>query len=152
MKETEAKIYEVGFHIIPSLTEEKVKEEYDSIKNLILAREDSELISEGLPQPKNLSYPISKTYKAEKNTYSRAYFSWIKFSANPEQIVDIKKELDDRELVLRYLIINTVRENTLVGGIEDSGTKSDKATEEKKEINEENLKSIDESIDELVLQ
>jgi hypothetical protein len=40
----------------------------------------------------------------------------MKYEIETEKISEIKKALDESESVLRYLLITTVRENTLVGG------------------------------------
>ncbi len=53
-RETEKKVYEATFHIVPTLTSEEVKAEFDVIKKIILDKEESEFISEGLPTIRNL--------------------------------------------------------------------------------------------------
>lgn len=152
MNETEMKVYEAGFHITPNLSEEDIRGEYEAIRKLIQANEGTEIISEGLPTLKNLAYTISKTFKAQKSTYTRAYFAWIKFATTPEQVIDIKKELDEREHIIRSLVIGTVRENTLVGKPEGENERTDKnANQTSDEQTEESLASLDKTIDDLVV-
>ncbi len=148
-RETEKKIYEAAFHLVPNFTPEDIRAEYDAIKKFILDKEEAEFISEGLPTIKNLAYSLSKTVKAQKSTYTRAYFCWLKFAAYPDQVLEIKTELDERPTVIRHLIINTVRESTLVGKEEEKS--EDESSKDEVETVDE-LESLDKTIDDLVVQ
>jgi hypothetical protein len=46
----------------------------------------------------------------------KGYFGWIKFQLSSENIDSVKKFLDNNVDVLRYLLIKTVKENTLLNG------------------------------------
>lgn len=137
--ELEAKVYEIGFHIVPNISPENVKSEFEAVKKVVSNNEGSSFITEGLPVLKTLTYTISKEVKAVKSKYDEAYFAWIKFTALPNQIEEIKKELDQMDSIIRYLIISTVRENTMVA-------KAEAAKESPV------LEDIDKTIDELVIQ
>ena len=110
--EEELKVYELGFHIIPSISVENVGAEFSKVKSLI-EKEGGLFISEDFPKLRPLAYEISKTVKAIKNTYDKAYFSWIKFEALAEKVPEIKKAMDANDKVLRFLIIKTIKESTL---------------------------------------
>lgn len=136
-------IYEVGYHLIPTLAEEAVPAEAEKVK-AIIAAEAGEVISEANPELKNLAYPVSKTVRAIKSNYAKAYFGWVKFSATPEAILKIKVVLDASDTVLRHLIVGTVKESTLMADKEKRPTTRPEPAKEK--ANEE---AIDKAINEL---
>lgn len=148
VEETEAKVYELGFHIVPTIGEDGVKNEFDAVKKMIGEVKGSSLISEGAPELRTLAYTLSKTVKAVKTNYSQAYFGWIKFTANPDQIDSVKRSMEDRDSIIRYIIISTVRENTLVKDEEETEDGEERGDERAPKIAED----IDKTIDELVVQ
>ena len=135
----ESKIYEASYHLIPTLAEEIVPAEADKIKSFIVSL-GGEVISEAAPEMKTLAYPISKTVRAIKSNYNKAYFTWIKFSLTPESVEKLKAMFDASETVIRYLIVSTVKESTLLADKESKRTGKPAADQEE----------IDKSIDELV--
>jgi hypothetical protein len=62
----------------------------------------------------NLAYEIPKTLKAQKKWYETAYFGWVKFELDSSKLAVFEKFVKELEETLRYLIVKTVRENTLV--------------------------------------
>jgi len=114
-KTDSSKIYEIGYILVASLPEEKIGEEVASLKDL-LVKNESEVISSEDPILIDLAYSMVKVVSTERQKYSRGYFGWIKFEGEPEALVAIKKVLDLSPSMLRYIIIKTVRENTLLNG------------------------------------
>ncbi len=108
--EGEPKIYEVGFHIIPTITTEDVGAEFTKVKSAI-EEKGGKPFSEDFPKVKPLAYAISKIDRGVKHTYDKAYFSWIKFEADPAAVADIKKALESVGSILRFIIIKTIKEN-----------------------------------------
>ena len=45
---------------------------------------------------------------------SNAYFGWVKFELPGETIGKIKTELDALDSLIRFLLVKTVRENTMI--------------------------------------
>lgn len=111
---TAGTVYEVGFHIVPAVSPEKLPAEVDAIKALLDGNKAT-IISEEFPKLRNLTYTMVKVIGPVRNKYDTAYFGWIKFEAGVEEILEIKKGMDANEKVLRYLLIKTARENTLYG-------------------------------------
>jgi ribosomal protein S6 len=105
-------VYELGFHFVPTLSEDEAMVKFSHLKSLV-EKKGGTFISEETPHMINLAYEISKTVKAQKKHYSSSYFGWVKFEIDAEKIASLEKEVKDFEPVLRYLIIKTVRENTL---------------------------------------
>jgi ribosomal protein S6 len=153
----ELKVYELGFHIVPSVSMENVGVEFTKVKS-ILEKEGGTFITEEFPRIRPLAYKISKTVRAVKNTYDKAYFGWIKFQVPAEKIPEIKKAMDANDSVLRFIIIKTVKESTLFtpkpSYLRSDPSKIAKRNKEEKEkaqtspISEEDL---DKTIEDLVI-
>ena len=99
-----------------------------------------------------------KVVGTDRHKASSGYFGWIKFEMTTEDVEKVKKALDADPTTLRYLIIKTVRENTLLNG------KMKLQKEEKVMRDDDNLEDapadvvketapeeVDKSIDELVV-
>ncbi len=111
-REERLKVYELGFHFVPTLSEDDVTVKFSELKSFV-EKLGGEFISEDAPKPISLAYDISKTVKAVKKWYKNAYFGWVKFTLVPEDIEALEKQVKEFEPVLRYLLIGTVRESTL---------------------------------------
>ncbi len=48
-----------------------------------------------------------------RNKYDTGYFGWTKFSMSPEEVLELKKKLDLDPKIIRFLILKTVKENTI---------------------------------------
>jgi ribosomal protein S6 len=112
-KETE--IYEVGYHIMPSVPEEKLPLEVSAILSAIVSKNGGVIISSDAPAKIELAYTMAKKVGATRHKCDEAYFGWFKFEMSPDNINALKAFLDAQDNVLRFLLIKTVRENTLVG-------------------------------------
>lgn len=110
--DAETQIYEVGFHIVPSIEETNLGKEVDIIKSLI-EKNGGAFISEEFPKKTTLAYTVFKNIDGKIQKFDTAYFGWIKFEMKTDSILNVKEETDLNKNVLRYLIIKTVRESTL---------------------------------------
>ena len=106
------KIYEVGFLIIPSVSEEKLADEMTSIRQEI-ENPGGIVISEEFPKMRPLTYAMIKEVGAKSYKFSSAYFGWIKFELPQGALSLFRDAIKTREFLLRFLLIETVRENTL---------------------------------------
>ena len=107
------KVYELGIHILPTLSEADVLVEFSKIKSNI-EKLEGEIISESEPRMFKLAYEIPKTIKAQKRWYETAYFGWVKFELDASKLAVFDKFVKELENTLRYIIVKTVKENTLV--------------------------------------
>jgi len=110
-----SKIYEIGYLLVSSLPDEKIPGEVQEIKQVI-TKAEGEIISSEDPILIDLAYPMVKVVSATRQKYSRGYFGWVKFEGEPASLETIKKTLDLSSTILRYIIVKTVRENTLLNG------------------------------------
>ena len=150
--------YEIGYHIAPSVSIENLPNEEESIKSFI-TKEGVVIISEEFPKLRELAYSISKVMGGAKRNFDTAYFGWIKFDAGEAPVAKIKKFLDENENILRFLLINTVRENTLFSPkIQDAVLAKEETKPVKKDSPEKEIKSpisqeeLDKTIDKLIAE
>jgi ribosomal protein S6 len=109
---SEPKIYELGFLIVASMSEEKLPEAVSKIK-AVIEEEGGLFITEEYPKSRPLSYEMAKKVDVKRTVFKQAYFGWAKFELNPERLSIIKKRLEENPEILRFLLIKTVRESTL---------------------------------------
>ncbi len=160
-KEGGVQVYELGYHIVSTVAEENLPKEVETLKAIVL-KDGGSLISEGEPKLINLAYSMTKSVADIKKKFNTAYFGWLKFETKSELMPMIKKAVDANPNVLRYLLIKTVRENTLytpklnVRAVskEEIPVKTKKSikTEETKVSSKKDLEDIDKSIEELVAE
>lgn len=153
----EGHIYEVGFHILPTVSEEELQNAVSKLRDAI-TRGDGVIFAEDFPKMRDLAYDIKKRVETKILRFNKAYFGWMKFESLPSFIAKIKEELQNDKNVLRFIIVNTVRENTMHtpkapmvsrnGGAEEVKIANQVDPEEKAEVSEE---EIDKSIDELLV-
>jgi len=111
-QETDPRIYEVGYLLVPTIKEEEILIVYGKLKELIFSF-GGELISDEMPKMMNLAYLMLKTSQNIRNKFDSAYFGWMKFNMDPEKVLELKKKLDLDSNIIRFLIIKTVKENTI---------------------------------------
>lgn len=157
-KNIDSKVYEVGFLLVPTLSEEEMPAVYGDMKGLISIL-GGEVISDEMPKMIDLAYTMKKTIQNIKNRFDTAYFGWTKFYMEADKIADLKKKLDFDPKVIRFLITNTVKENTIAtkkfasreGGYRRKApvAKTENSTEEVVPINE---KEVDKEIDAMIAE
>ena len=144
----EPRVYEVGYHILPIVGESDLDAEVNLIRETVV-KNGGELIKEGSPRLIDLAYPMTKVIENKRNEFSRGYFGWIKFAVTPEATFEIKKALDNHANILRFIMISTVREDTIVGEIPTATESKEKPKVDEGEINKEELdKQIDDMVSE----
>ena len=97
--DSDAQLYELGFTISPSLTEEEAKEFHQKIKGEAQVL-GAFIDEEGSIEKRRLSYPIKKVREA--------YFGFFKFIFSPQKFADLKTKMNVPN-VLRFLLIKTRR-------------------------------------------
>lgn len=147
-------VYEVGFHLVPTVGDDGVAAVVEKIR---AALGDAELINEHFPQKMALAYVIERAAAGRREKYAESYFGFIKFALDREAIPAFEQALRAMKEVLRYLLIETVREDISAlprravfssDRLEGETLKKPAAAEEKKgEVSEADL---DKSIEALV--
>jgi ribosomal protein S6 len=148
------KIYEVGYLLLPTIPEEHLATEVQTIKSLIEKHEGT-FITEDFPKLRTLAYAMVKPASGVNHKFDKAYFGWIKFEINPGAIPVIQKDLERNTNVLRFMVISTVRENTMTTPkavfrpAAEGATPEEGAEEPKEKMTEEEM---DKTIDNLVVE
>ena len=107
------RIYEVGYHIIPTVKEEDLEKVVGEVRSVI-EKNGGSFIAEGAPSLIKLSYAMKAHAGAgdKKLEYDRAYFGWVKFEANVAIVSALSETLKANPNFLRSIIWKTVREDT----------------------------------------
>ncbi|MFA6251051.1 MAG: 30S ribosomal protein S6 [Candidatus Paceibacterota bacterium] len=151
-KETRMSVYEVGYIMVPTIAEEALGEEVTLFKDMF-TENGAVFISDEYPKLIELAYEMSRSINNKKQKFTTGYFGWVKFECSTVDAKIIKDILEKNEKLVRYLMIKTVRENTMsvkrAYGKQDGGRRRPvQKTEEVEKINEE---TIDKEIDALVV-
>lgn len=104
-------VYELGYLILPSIPEDKLKDVVSLIRKVIITQDGLDIDGES-PLKQDLAYSMSKTIGASRYVVSDAYLGWIKFEAEPAKILAIKDGVEKIGEVLRFLLIKAPRETT----------------------------------------
>lgn len=146
-------IYEVGYLILPTVGEDTLAPEVSKLKETLTGA-DAKVIADEYPALIALQYEMVKRIDTKNVRFDKGYFGWIKFEAEGADLQKIKKQLDLNKMILRYLIISTVRENTLSSKKSVASILSSRSTKPVAIVKEETLPidevAVDQEIDRLV--
>ncbi len=149
-------VYEVSYLLLPSLAVEQVPAKSLSLKEVI-KKVGGELISDEDAILVDLAYPMTKVVTTVRHKVNKGYFGWIKFAIPSESetetkgIEEVKKNFDADNEILRYLIIKTVRENTLINGKMKLVKKARREDSSEEVVEEEvSVDSVDDVVEEKV--
>lgn len=106
------RVYEVGYILAPTISEEELPLNYGNLKELV-ASFDGQIISDEMPKMITLAYQMLKVVANVRSKFTTGYFGWIKFEMDPQKVLELKKKLDLNPNIVRFLIIKTVKENTI---------------------------------------
>ena len=109
IREETGLVYELGYHLLPTLSDEEVLKEAQSFKTLV-EKSGGSLVGDEAPKQMALAYTMVKKQEGKNAKFDTSFFGWIKFEINAEDVLSIKEEVDQNKNVLRFLIIKTVRE------------------------------------------
>lgn len=111
-QEKGGRIYELAYHFVPTIAEESVAATLGTLKAM-LEENGAEFINVETPKMMELAYEMSRTIDNKKTWFDHAYFGWIKFEIDPANLKAVEEKLERDETIIRYMIIKTVRENTI---------------------------------------
>ncbi len=103
--DTEPKIYEIGYLLVPFIPAEAVGEAVTKeIKAKILALGGT-VTSEMDPVMTKLAYTVRKTIANKINKFNDAYFGALRFKLPADRTITLKEELRKSDQLLRFLLI-----------------------------------------------
>ncbi len=161
-EENELTVYELGYHLLPTIVDDETAKEVVEIKS-VLEKQGAVFIAEEAPKTTTLAYTIVRTEGGKRHKFNSAYFGWVKFEMSAENISEIEKTFRANENILRFILIKTVKESTLMPKrifLEKTKTPATHLTKPvmkasvKKEIQADPIskKELDEKIEELVVE
>lgn len=106
-----SRIYEVGYHIVPTVAEENAEKIVGDIRGII-EKAGGSFIAEGAPALTRLAYLMDSKVGDKRVPEDRGYFGWIKFEAAISAAGALDQALKANASILRYIIFKTVREET----------------------------------------
>ncbi|HEY4522307.1 MAG TPA: 30S ribosomal protein S6 [Candidatus Paceibacterota bacterium] len=105
------RVYEIGYHIIPTVAEDGLEKIVGNIRSLI-EQGGGSFIAEGAPALMRLSYGMGAREGDKKVEHDRGWFGWIKFESSPEIVLVLENALKADQNILRHIVFQTVREET----------------------------------------
>ena len=112
LEEANGRVYEVGYLLVPTIPEENVPIVFGNLKELVSSL-GGIAISDDMPKMMPLAYSMVKVVANVRNKWSTAYFGWVKFTMDSDKVLELKKKLDLDPNFIRFLILKTVKENTI---------------------------------------
>ena len=84
-QENDARVYELGYLLMPTIKEEDVPVSYGNLKELVSSFK-GEIIADEMPKMTNLAYSMQKITSNVRNKFKTAYFGWTKFVMNSQKV------------------------------------------------------------------
>jgi ribosomal protein S6 len=106
-----SRIYEVGYHIVPSIKEEDLEKIVSAVRAEI-EKAGGSFIAEGAPALTRLMYPMTVKEGGKAVEYDRGYFGWIKFDATVAGAKALEEAMKANHSIMRCIVFKTVREDT----------------------------------------
>lgn len=113
MSET-TRTYEFGYLIVPTVADAQIEATVQNLNTAITGAGATVVATGGTPEFIDLAYTMEKTVASKIYRYNQGYFGWIKFDADPEMIEALKKAFDANAEIIRYLLVKTSAQNTVI--------------------------------------
>jgi ribosomal protein S6 len=108
----DSRVYEISFIFDNKLDEGTALEKANALKQSIATLGGS-FISEETPYMRELAYEMIRVVNNVNVRFNEGYFGWIKFELDGEKVKEFEKAIKLDEEVIRYLVVKTVRDNTV---------------------------------------
>jgi ribosomal protein S6 len=108
----DSRVYEISFIFDNKLDEETALEKSNALKQSIATLGGS-FISEEAPYLRELAYEMTRVVNNVNVRFNVRYFGWIKFEMDGSKVKELEKGIKLDEQVVRYMVVKTVRENTV---------------------------------------
>lgn len=108
----DSRVYEISFIFDNRLDESAALEKSNALKQSIATLGGS-FISEEAPYMRELAYEMIRVINNVNVRFSEGYFGWIKFEMSPLKVKQFEAPVALDEEVIRYLVVGTVKDNTV---------------------------------------
>lgn len=102
-------VYEIGFHLLPTLSETEVTAAVKALAGVI-TKNGGEFVGDKAPEKMDLAYSIQKRIGGKLTSFNSAYFGWMAFEIGSSTLVAIKAFLDTNDSILRYILVSTSKD------------------------------------------
>lgn len=143
-------VYEVGYHILPTVSEDALEAEVNKITD-VLKKLDADFVGERFPARVQLSYGIEKVIDGAKRSFDSAYFGWVAFEGSTTVLPKLEEALKAHTNLLRYVVIKTTRDAVAAVMADpglDVGAPQPEEEASSEEVSEEELDEALENIEE----
>lgn len=106
---SEPQVYELGYHILPTVSEDELEKEVNAITE-VLKSVNADFVGERFPAQVTLAYPIDKKIDGKREEFTSAYFGWIAFEIKGSDVHSVHDALASNENVLRFILTKTSRD------------------------------------------
>jgi ribosomal protein S6 len=110
--ENDVRIYELGYWFVPTIAEDALEDQVADLTSKLTSK-GAVVISQESPYLRELAYEMCKVIQNQNHYFTEGYFGWIKFEIDPAHVDTLTKELQLDPSIIRPMIIQTVRENTV---------------------------------------
>jgi ribosomal protein S6 len=108
----DSRVYEISFIFDNKLDESAALEKSNALKQSIATLGGS-FISEETPYMRELAYEMIRVVNNVNVRFNEGYFGWIKFELDGDKVKEFEKAIKLDEEVVRYLVVKTVKDNTV---------------------------------------
>lgn len=108
----DSRVYEISFIFDNKMEESAALEKSNALKQSIATLGGS-FISEEAPYMRELAYEMIRVVNNQNVRFNEGYFGWIKFDMDGALVKELDKSLKLDEQIVRYMIVKTVRDNTV---------------------------------------
>jgi ribosomal protein S6 len=108
--------YELGYHLVPLISEEALPTEVGRIRETI-EQAGGSTTADQFPVARPLSYEISRQIGGKRESFTQSYFGWMQFELPASAIEGVKLSLDTNDRIIRLLIVRAKREVPLTSRI-----------------------------------
>jgi ribosomal protein S6 len=106
-------LYEIGFHVVPTVEEGKVGEVVEALKAEIV-KAGGEVVGEEAPAKMTLSYVVERATSGKREKYTEAYFGWVRFVVEERAgIPALENYLQNNKNILRFLFVLALPEEAV---------------------------------------
>lgn len=97
----EPRVYELGFHLDPELSQEEAKKAYQAIRDLVLGQ--GTIVAEGEIEKIPLAYTISRMETGGRRDFNSAYFGWVSYETTGAGHDEILSSARSNTKIIRFL-------------------------------------------------
>ncbi len=106
------RVYEISFIFDNKIDESAALGKAEQLKQSIATLGGS-FISEETPYMRELAYEMIRVQNNVNVRFNEGYFGWIKFEMDADKVKEFEKAIKLDEQVVRYIVVKTVRDNTV---------------------------------------